>query len=374
MAVLRAIQACAARGAAAIVVPFCVSIAAACGGDSAAEGPSAAVVDTVHVRAEDVPSTVAAIGTVEADHQTDVAAEVRGTVSSIVRDEGSRVGAGAAVLQLDPGPYRFAVQSAQADLGRVQTQLAVDERLFERYGKLLEAGAVDRQTYEDIEARVESGRSAVAVARAALQTAQWDLAKTTIRAPFAGTVGKRHVQLGQAVEPDDEVFELVDAVPLRVRFRLPETVVGAIEPGDPVRFRVRSDTIAARIATVDYVSPGIDPDTRTFELTARYTDPVGGAVPGAYADVQVTTALHRGAPVVPESALVTEGEQTYIYVVIDGQAMRRSVEVGSRIDGRVEITSGVEPGAAVIVAGQHGLADGTPVRLARGDTTRAREE
>ena len=349
----------------------------ACGG-SEAGAPQAAVVDTVHVRAVDVPSTIQAIGTIEADHSTSVAAEVDGAVSRIVRDEGSRVGRGAAVVQLDPGPYRFAVQSAQANLESAEAQLAVDERLLARYEQLLAAGAVDRQTYEDLQARVETDRGAVARARAALDTARWNLGKTTISAPFAGAVGHRHVQLGQWVNSGDVVFDLVDADPLRIRFRLPETVVGTVEVGDQVRFRVRSDTVSARLASVDYVSPEIDSGTRTFEVTARYSNPEGGVVPGAYADVTVTTEIHEGAPIVPEAALVTEGESNFVYVVINGpKAQKRAVEEGSRIDGQVEILRGVRAGEIVVVAGQHGLPDGAAIRFAEapaaeatGDTTR----
>lgn len=345
---------------------------AACGGGSEIAEMPAAVVDTVHVKAQNVPTVVAAIGTVEADHNTTVSAEVEGAVSAILREEGSRVAVGAPVVQINPGPYQYAAQSAQADLGSARTQLEVDQRLLNRYETLLAAGAVDRQTYEDLEARVAAGRAAQAQALARLQTAQWNLGKTTIRAPFAGTVARRHVQLGQSISSGDSIFDLVDPDPLRVRFRLPETAVGSVRTGDPVRFSLRADTIRARIATVDYVSPEIDPATRTFEVTARYTNPAGGAVPGAYADVQVTTEIHEGAAVVPEVAIVTEAEQNYVYVVVAGpKADRREVQVGSRIDGVVEILSGVEPGEVVIVAGQHGLPPGAAIRIASSDTTRA---
>ncbi len=351
-----------------------IALAAACGGGGGGEMP-AAVVDTVHVKAMDVPATVEAIGTVEADNSATVSAEVDGRVARIVRDEGTRVGRGATVIQIDPGPYSFALQSAQANLAAAEAQLAVDERLRERYDKLFEAGAVDRQTYEDLQAKVETERSAVRQARAAVNTAAWNVGKTSISAPFAGVVGKRHVQLGQSVSNGDPVFDIVDADPLKIRFRLPETLAGTVKPGDPVRFRVRADTVSARIANVDYVSPDIDPDTRTYEVTAGYSNPDGSVVPGAYADVVATTALHEGAPVVPEAAIVTEGEQNFVYVVVAGpKANKRAVEVGSRVDGQVELLSGVRPGEVAIVAGQHGLPDGAPIQLpaaAAQDTSRA---
>lgn len=363
MAVLRSIP----RPLAAVALVAAGAVAAACGGEANGEGPGSAVVDTVHVIAMDVPATVAAVGTVEADHQTVVAAEVRGQVARVVRDEGSVVAAGASVIQLDPGPYAFAVQSAAADLSRAQATLSADEKQLARFEALLAAGAVDAATYESLEARVESERAAVAQARAALNTARWNLGKATIRAPFAGTVGKRHVQLGEYVDSQQEVFDLVDAQPVEIRFAVPELYAGRVAAGAGVRFRVRSDTVSARIAQVNYVSPRIDPDTRTFEATASYSNSDLAVRPGAYADVELTTEIHEGAPVVPEQALVTEGADNWIYVVVDGKAERRKVVVGSRVDGRVEIADGLRPGEVVIVAGQHGLPDGAPVQPRGGE-------
>lgn len=336
----------------------------ACGGEAEGGGAARGVpVDTVHVRTMDVPDVVTAAGTVEADNQAAVAAEVEGQVTRIIRDEGSQVAAGASVIQLSPAPYRFDAQSASADLARARAQLENDARLLERYEKLLAAGAVDQQTVDDLVARVESGQAAVQQARAAVGTAQWDLGKATVRAPFAGTVGKRYVELGEYVNAQDVLFDLVDDQPVRIRFTVPEIHVGEIGVGDRVAFRVRSDTVATRIAEVGYVSPEIDPGTRTFEVTAAYTNPDGGVVPGAFADVEVTASMHEDAAVVPESALYTEGQQNYVFVVVDSTADRREVEVGRRMDGVVEIVSGVQAGEAVITAGQHQVQDGGLVQV-----------
>lgn len=360
------------RAAGALALAFVATTG--CGGGEAEGGPQGAVIDTVHVRGEDVASLVQAVGTVEADNQTAVAGEVRGQVSRILRDEGSRVASGQPVIQIDPGPYRFAAQSAAADLARAQAQLTADEKQLERYSQLLEAGAVDRQTYDNLEARVESGRAAVQQARAALGTAQWNLGKSTVRAPFAGTVGRRHVELGQAVDAQDELFDLVDDQPVKIRFAVPEIHAGKIDVGDRVEFRVRSDTVAVRIAAVDYVSPEIDPGSRTFEVTAMYTNPDQGVRPGAYADVSVTTGTHEDAPVVPEEALVTEGTTNYVYVLEDSTAHRREVEAGVRIEGMVEILSGLEVGEVAITAGQAGLQDGAAVRVVAPRETLQRED
>lgn len=344
-----------------------------CGGGGPEAGAQGAIIDTVHVRAEDVPTRVQAVGTVEAEHAASVAGEVRGQIGGILRDEGSRVAAGQPVLRIDAGPYQFTAQGAAADLSRAQATLAADEKLYERYAKLLEAGAIDPQTYETLEARVESERAAVAQARATLNTARWELGKTTVRAPFAGTVGRRHVELGQYVDTQDVLFDIVDDQPVKVRFAIPEVHAGEIKVGDRVEFRVRSDTVAVRIAMVDYVSPEIDRDTRTFEVTAAYSNPDRGARPGAYADISVTTGVHEDAPLVPEEAISTEGTANYVYVMRDSTAQRRQVELGSRIEGMVEILSGLEAGEIAVTAGQAGLHDGAVVRVAPRRETLQRE-
>ncbi|CAN5835464.1 efflux RND transporter periplasmic adaptor subunit [soil metagenome] len=366
LALLRTIRAAGALALAVIAVT-------GCGGDETAGAVQGAVIDTVHVRAEDVATVVQAVGTVEADNQTSVAAEVGGQVSRILQDEGSRVASGQPVLQLDSSPYRFRAQASAADLTQAQATLSADEKLLERYAQLIEAGAVDQQTYDNLEARVESGRAAVQQARAALNTTQWDLGKSTVRAPFAGTVGKRHVQLGQSVDSQDVLFDLVDDQPIAIRFDVSEVHAGEIEVGDRVEFRVRSDTVATRIAIVDYVSPEIDPQSRTFEVTAAYTNPDRGVRPGAYADVLVTTGVHEDAPLVPEEALYTEGTANYVYVVEDSTAHRREVQVGSRRNGMVEILEGVRAGEVAITAGQQGLQEGALVHIVEPRETLQRE-
>lgn len=336
----------------------------ACGGESAGEMSKAAVVDTVHVRVDDVPTVINAIGTVEANNQTVVSTEVRGQVARILHDEGAEVSSGTGVVQLDPGPYAYSAESAGADLIRAQAQLENDERLLERYDRLIEAGALDQQSYDDLQAKVATERALVEQARASVNTAQWNLSKATIRAPFTGTLGKRYVQLGEYLDSQQRVFDLVDAETLKVRFSLPETHAGSVQVGDAVGFRVRSDTVGMRRAQVNYVSPGIDAGTRTFEVTASYDNEDRAVLPGAYAEVSVTIALNQNAPIIPERAIYTEGQTNYVYVVVeDSKAEKRRVTIGSRFSGEVEVMSGLKAGEVVISDGQFGLSDGAEVRF-----------
>ena len=347
------------------VTPLALALAlAGCGEESAAERPTGVLVDTTHVATEDVPRVLRAVGTVEAENETTLRAEMDGQISRIVMDEGASVEKGDVVLQIDPTPFRLEYQEAEAAQARAQAELDNDSRLLARYEELLGEGAIDQQSYDDVEARVKSERAAVAAAAARADKARWDLAKTSIRAPFSGRVADRLVELGTYVSSGDELFELVDPTPVRIAFELPETDVGVLEVGDAVSFSVRTNPDQVYDGRVIYVSPSLSPESRTQSAKAEYPNEGGEITPGAFADIQVTTAVREDAPVIPEEALVSEGEQSFVYVVERGSAQKREVTLGERLDGRLEVATGLRGGEVIVIAGQRELREGAPVRFA----------
>jgi membrane fusion protein (multidrug efflux system) len=336
----------------------------ACGTQTAAERPTGAIVDTTSVATQDVPRVVRAVGTVEAQSQTVVKAEVDGQVSKIVADEGARVQEGQTILQIDPTPFNLAYRQETATLERSRAALENDRRLLERYEKLLEAGALDQQSYEDVAARVKSEAAEVAAAEARANQAGWSLAKANVKAPFEGQVASRRVDLGTYVQSGDDLFELVDPTPVKIAFGLAEKDVGVLKLGDPVTFTVRTQPDHVYRGEVIYVSPSLDPQNRTQQVKAEYPNDGGEVKPGAFADIQVTSSVRKDAPVIPEEALVTEGEQSFVYVIQEGKARKQEVTLGERLDGRLEVAAGLKGGEVVVVAGQRELRDGAPVRFA----------
>lgn len=335
--------------------------------------PSGVLVDTTRVGTQDVSRVLRAVGTVEAESQTVVKAEVDGQVSTIVADEGARVQKGDLVLQIDPTPFRLAYDQAVAARAQTQTALANDQRLLTRYESLLEAGALDQQSYDDVAARVETERAAVTQAVARVKQAQWDLSKTSVRAPFAGRVADRKIELGTYVTSGDDLFELVDATPVRVAFEIPETAVGRLETGDPVSFTVRTTPGKAYDGRIIYVSPALNPESRTQAAKAEYPNDNGEITPGAFADVEVVTSVRKGAPVIPEAALVSEGEQAFVWVVEGGKASKREIALGERMGDRLEVARGLRGGEVIVVAGQRELREDVAVRYAEAPAAPAGE-
>jgi RND family efflux transporter MFP subunit len=348
-------------------------VLAACGAEAAPERPAGVLVDTTTVATQDVPRVLRAVGTVEAENQTVVKTEVDGQISRIVADEGARVNEGDVILQIDPTPFRLAYDQARAARVQAQTALENDQRLLERYSKLLEAGALDQQSYDDVAARVNSERAALAEAQARVQQAEWNLSKTTVRAPFAGWVADRKIELGSYVSSGDDLFEVVDPTPIRVAFEVPETDVGRLTEGDPVSFTVRTNPGETYEGRVIYVSPALDPETRTQPAKAEYPNEKGEVTPGAFADIEVVTAVRRDAPVIPEVALVSEGEQSFVWVVQDGRATKREIALGQRLENGLEVLKGLQGGEIIVVEGQRELREEAPVRYAEAPATPAGE-
>jgi membrane fusion protein (multidrug efflux system) len=112
------------------------------------------------------------------------------------------------------------------------------------------------------------------------------------------------------------------------------------------------------------VSPDLDPRTRTQTAKAEYPNEAGDVTPGSFADLEVVTEIRPDAPIIPEVALVTEGEQNFVYVIRDANAEKREVTLGERLDNRLEVTAGLEGGEVIVTEGHRELSDGAPVRFA----------
>ncbi|MDH5627436.1 MAG: efflux RND transporter periplasmic adaptor subunit, partial [Candidatus Krumholzibacteria bacterium] len=199
----------------------------------------------------------------------------------------------------------------------------------------------------------------VASAEVALIRAQ--LAKTEIRAPFAGVLGLREVSEGSYVSPAALITTLRDVSTMKIDFTVPERYAGRVAPGDRVEFRIQGST-RVFTASVFALEGGIDETTRTLRVRARAPNPDGSLVPGAFADVTVPL-VERETLTIPAYALIPQLKGHTVFTYRGGRAESRAVEVGTRTDERVEIIAGLAPGDTVITSAILQLKPGMPVQL-----------
>ncbi len=328
------------------------------GGGRGGRGGSDTLSVTVDVAArETLEDALQTTGTLLPDEEVVVRAEVGGRITRLGFAEGARVGQGQTLAVLDTEVLDAQVRAArtQADLARIQAQ---------RQRQLFAIGGLSRAALDQAEAEA-------AVAAAGVSQLSAEIARRRVVAPFAGQIGLRSVSTGAYVAPGDAIATLRVTTTLKLEFTVPEAYVGRVGPGATVVFTVPGQERTFR-ATVYAIEPNVSQTTRAFTVRARTPNP-GGLVPGAFAQVELVTNRAEDAVVVPASAIVPGLDSAAVFVVVGGQAQRRSVVTGIRGADRVQVTGNVSPGDTVLTSGVDQAKPGQPVRttLARRAATSA---
>lgn len=355
-----------ALGAAALLLAV-----AGCGDGSGADQRSErrANVEAAVVERDTLRVTVRSVGSLAADQRVELAAETDGRVSEVAVQEGENVERGQLLLRLDRQKLASEQRAAEATLERARQQAANLRRQAERNEGLLAEGAISEQAYEDLQTRAETAEAEARQAEANLSLARARLADATVRAPFAGRVGIRRVDLGQYVRAGDPLVSLVDNDPLDIEFSVPERFLGQLQTGQIASVRVASTPDTTYEGRVTFVSPEVDVANRTVTVKATIPNASGALRAGQFADVILVLEVRPDALVVPEEAIVPRGGTNVVFAVEADTARRRNVQLGERSPGRVEIVAGLSAGDTVVVAGQQRLGDGTAVatRMRRPD-------
>ena len=324
------------------------SAAATPGSDkaAAAAGP-AVVVEAVTASTASMPQMITAVGSLRSDESVTLRPEVAGRVVAIGFEEGRPVAKNAMLVKLDPAINAAEVQQAKANmtLAKAKYVRAVD---------LEKRGFISGQARDEAENNLKVAEAAEALAAARL-------AKTEIRAPFSGIIGLRSVSIGDYVKEGQDMVNLESIDPLKVDFRVPEIYLRQVQVGQTLE--VSLDALPGKTyqGKVTAINPLVDAAGRAIVIRALVRNPDTALRPGMFARVKLLTREALDALVLPEQALVPQGEDQYVFRVVDGKAVRTKVEVGQRRDSRVEILKGVARGDTIVTAGQLKIRDGTPV-------------
>ena len=317
---------------------------------AASPGPSAAAVPvrTFSVTPQVLTERLSTTGTVRANEEVDLVAEIAGKVDAIHFREGRRVLANQLLLEIDD-------TQLLAERERAVHRVSLAERSEARQRRLLDEGLVSQEEYDFAQSELD-------VLRAELELAEGRLLKTRIHAPFGGIVGLRNVSVGTYLTPQTRIATLQDVNPVKVDFSVPEMHARYLEAGAEIQFRTKgSDQV--HTGTIVAVEPLVDVETRSLTLRAQSPNPDLVLVPGAFADVEIVIRQIEDALAVPNRAIIPELGGKKVFVYEDGEARPRAVETGLRTAEIVEVTQGLEAGDRVIVTSIQRLRPGLPVTL-----------
>ncbi|MEW6749745.1 MAG: efflux RND transporter periplasmic adaptor subunit [Candidatus Latescibacterota bacterium] len=318
--------------------------------------PPPEAVTTVIARQEVWPDRLGAIGTVVAVQGVTVSADLPGIVQEIAFESGRRVRQGDVLVQLD-------TRQEQAQLAAARAQLELGRLSLERARQLRASGAVPQAEYDAAVAAHEEAQGRVGEVEAAV-------ARKTIRAPFAGLLGIRQVNLGQYLTSGDPVVPLQSLHPIYVDFAVPQQHVGALRPGTRVQVSAEGmagDGVTGRVEALNSV---VDEATRNIHVRAVLDNPESRLLPGMFVHVELDLGDGRPVVALPASAIsyAPYGDSVFIVEEIagpDGKTYRgvrqQFVKLGGARGDQVAVLDGVASGQEVVSSGAFKLRNGAAV-------------
>ncbi|HAV62658.1 MAG TPA: efflux transporter periplasmic adaptor subunit, partial [Verrucomicrobiales bacterium] len=263
-------------------------------GNGSGERPPTQVV-AVPARLEVVSESLSLVGTLAANEQVEIKSETDGTISRINFEEGQIVEEDRLLVALDE-------TKSAASLSEAEANFALSRANYERARQLLDDKLISQQEFDQTAASFAANEAAVQLRRRQLQDAR-------IHAPFGGVVGTRMVSPGQVISRNTTLTWVVDLDPLKVEVNVPERFLSQVLPEQKIALNVAAWPGESFSGRVFFVSPFVNPETRTMLVKAEVPNPDLRLKPGMFAGLELTLQVRTNAIVIPESAIsqVLEG-------------------------------------------------------------------
>lgn len=355
----------------------------ACGGGDPAKDATTQAAIPVEVAAaahQGVTANYSGTATLEAVGEAQVVAKTSGILLKLLVEEGMRVEKGQLLAQLDDDAARNKLAQASATLKKAQAAFDKAEKGIAK--NLIPRSDFDRDKYD-----LETQKAVVAGSAI-------DLSYTRILAPISGVIAKRSVKLGNLVQINQTLFQIVDMEPLQAVLNVPERDLDTLKAGQPVHLRVDALPDKKFEGTVARIAPVVDAASGTFRATCEFRDSTQTLKPGMFGRIDVVYDQRHNALVVPRSALVEEDGESSVFVIepapkkpaadvkpVKGKpgeavaaenekpvaplfvAKRRTVKTGYSDGDRIEVRDGLADGERVITIGRNAVRDGTEVTV-----------
>lgn len=311
------------------------------------EAPTPVPVETTTPYRSDIYATYEATAAISSDADAPVVARVAGELVELLVEEGDIVEAGQILARLDGRRLRLEMLATKAELARANKE-------YKRNIDLHERGLISASMFEGLKydlAALEAGYK--------LKKLNYDY--SNIRATIAGVVSAREVKPGQNINVGDVTFRITDTSELLAHLQIPQAQLPKFQAGHAASLQVASMPDNHFKASIVRISPTIDTRNGTFRATAIIANKNGDLAPGMLGRFTIAYEKHANALTIPAIALLDDDEQASVYVVNDGEVLRRIVQTGIEADGRTEILGGLSENEQIVVIGHGGLHDGSRV-------------
>jgi membrane fusion protein, multidrug efflux system len=305
-------------------------------------------VDGIVVKPQAFANILTITGSIEANEQVQIRAQVSGLIQSISFQEGSVVKKGQVLVKIDDTELR-------AQLSQAMTRQSLAAENARRAGLLLQKEAISQEERDVAAAELKS-------LQAQTRLIQAQLAKTTIRAPFSGQIGLRNVSVGGFLTPETVVANLVSTDPVKITFSVPEKYANQVKTNTQITFTVAGSN-EKHTASVYAIEPGVEATTRTLQLRARAANPGSALRPGSFANVIMPLTTIPDALLVPTQAIIPVQNGKKVFVAKNGKAKEVMVEASTRTEKDILITSGLKAGDTVLTTGIMTLKPDAPVKV-----------
>lgn len=336
----------------------------ACGGEEeeqTTKRPSGTLISTAQASSRIVDVVERSVGRIESKGSPKLAAEVAGQVTNIKIDVGQKVEAGQVLATIDDVDYRNQLTAASAEVNRVETMLANQQRLVKRYQNLKKDDFVSERQIEDVLAQEAVLKSQLKSVKARRDIAERNMEKAIVKAPVSGLIQSRNVTVGDYVRPGTPLFEISTQDKLQVRLPFPEAISKRLSPGLPVKLSTNIEGGGVVEGVISEILPNIGSTSLSTDVLVDVENP-GNWKPGASVN-GVIILEQRENVIIPEIAVVLRPAGKVVYEVSGNNVSQRVVTTGVRINDDIEILSGLSEGAVVATDGAYYLSDGAEIRI-----------
>lgn len=319
------------------------------------------------------------IGTVSGERNVRLYSRIPDRIIELRADEGDYVSASDVLAIVENKVLKETVQQAEAALRIARTNLTNIEREYKRAQRLFEEEAISRQQFDLTETQFENAEASLKQAEASLAQAKQNYSDSYIKAPFDGIINERFLEIGDMAVGGMPVFSIIQTEKVKVNINVIDREYNYIEEGQNVRLRVRAHPDKIFNGKVNKKRPAFDPVSRLAQVELLFPNKDGRLNPGMFGEVELIIDSRENVPLAPIGAILYRIEldeslgrlideqlvrQPYVYIIEDGRAVRRTLEIGYRTHDAVEVISGLVQGDRIVVRGQNNLTDGVRVDIA----------